>query len=48
MLIAIVALVFTYRIDSGVFSFDYFDLLHTSFGSDNGFWLMLGFLLPSL
>ncbi len=45
MLIAIVALVFTYRIDSGVFSFDYFDLLHTSFGSDNGFWLMLGFFI---
>jgi len=45
MLIAIVSLVFNYRMESGVFSFNYFDLLNASFDTDNGFWLMLGFFI---
>ena len=45
MLLAIIALVFAARAESGVFSFNYFDLLNTNFGADTGYWLMLGFFI---
>lgn len=46
MLLAIVALVFFHYQNSGVFTFDYFDLLHTTLDSTVAFWLMLGFFIP--
>lgn len=45
MLLAIVALVFSYRMQSGVFSFNYFDLLNVNLNTDTAYWLMLGFFV---
>jgi NADH-quinone oxidoreductase subunit M len=46
MLLAIIALVFVHYQASGVFTFDYFDLLHAALDSTVAFWLMLGFFIP--
>ena len=46
MLLAIVVLVFIHHQNSGVYTFDYFDLLDASLDSTVAFWLMLGFFIP--
>lgn len=43
MLVAIVALAFYYHDETGVYSFDYFDLSRQPVPPKIGFWLMLGF-----
>ena len=43
MLLAILALYFIHAQQTGVYSFDYFDLLHTSLGAAAK-WIMMGFL----
>lgn len=43
MLLAILALYFIHAQQTGVYSFDYFDLLHTSSGTATR-WIMMGFL----
>jgi NADH-quinone oxidoreductase subunit M len=45
MLIAILALVFIHQQSTGVYTFDYFDLLGTSVDPDTAFWIMLGFFI---
>lgn len=45
MLTAIVTLVQLHYKDSGVYSFDYFELLNTAFEPGIAFWLMLGFFI---
>jgi NADH-quinone oxidoreductase subunit M len=45
MLLAIVALVLVNHSHSGVYSFDYFELLKTTLDPDVAFWLMLGFFI---
>lgn len=45
MLLAIVVLALIYRGDTGVYSFDYFDLLGMRLDADAAFWLMLGFFI---
>jgi NADH-quinone oxidoreductase subunit M len=45
MLVAIVALVLIRHNHSGIYSFDYFDLLNTALEPDVAFWLMLGFFI---
>src|SRR5918992_573239 len=45
MLIAIVALVFIHQQSTGVYTFDYFDLLGTSVDPDTALWIMLGFFI---
>lgn len=44
MLVAILGLYFVHGNQTGIFTFDYFQLLGTDFTSDVGMWLMLGFL----
>lgn len=44
MLLAIMGLYFVHGAQSGVYTFDYFQLLHTKFSPDVGRLLMLGFL----
>ena len=45
MLMAMVALVLIHHRNTGVYTFDYFDLLDASIGPKAGFWLMLGFFV---
>ncbi len=45
MLLAILALVFVHHQATGVYTFDYFALLHTPMGAGTAFWLMLGFFV---
>lgn len=45
MLMAIVSLVLVHHNNSGIYSFDYFDLLNTALKPDAAFWLMLGFFI---
>jgi NADH-quinone oxidoreductase subunit M len=45
MLIAILALVFIHQQSTGVYTFDYFDLLGTSVDPDTALWIMLGFFI---
>lgn len=45
MLLAILALVFVRYRGSGVFSFDYFDLLGTALAPSTALWIMLGFFV---
>jgi NADH-quinone oxidoreductase subunit M len=44
MLLAILSLYFIHGEISGTYTFDYFELLGTSFSTQTGTWLMLGFL----
>jgi NADH-quinone oxidoreductase subunit M len=44
MFLAILGLYFAHGNLTGTFTFDYFQLLHTTFEGDTGRWLMLGFL----
>lgn len=48
MLIAIFGIFFIHGNATGVYTFDYFELLGTSFGGNVGFWLMCGFLIAFL
>lgn len=48
MLLAILGLYFVHGQQTGQYSFDYFDLLGTSFTGGVGFWLMAGFLIAFL
>jgi len=43
MLLAILGLYFIHGEQTGVYTFDYFKLLHTSLPGSSGMWLMLGF-----
>jgi NADH-quinone oxidoreductase subunit M len=45
MLIAILALVFIHQQNTGVYTFDYFDLLGTPVDPDTALWIMLGFFI---
>ncbi len=45
MLLAIVALALIHHNHSGIYSFDYFELLNTALDPDVAFWLMLGFFI---
>ncbi len=45
MLLAMIVLVLLHQHSSGVYSFDYFDLLKTPLGAPSAFWLMLGFFV---
>lgn len=45
MLIAILALVLAHHGATGIYTFSYFDLLHTHVSPDLAFWLMLGFFI---
>ncbi len=45
MLLSILALVFAAESTTGVYTFNYFDLLGVKLDSDLGFWLMLGFFV---
>ncbi|MEN8259018.1 MAG: NADH-quinone oxidoreductase subunit M [Pseudomonadota bacterium] len=45
MLLAMVALVLIHHRNTGVYTFDYFDLLDASISPKAGFWLMLGFFV---
>jgi NADH-quinone oxidoreductase subunit M len=45
MFVSIITLVFVHRISTGVFTFDYFDLLGTSMNWWTSVWLMLGFFI---
>ena len=45
MLLAILALYFIHASNTGVYTFNYFDLLGTVLSPDMAFWLMLGFLI---
>ena len=45
MLAAILGLAYAHYASTGVFTFDYFALLHTPLGGSLSFWLMLGFFL---
>lgn len=44
MLLSIMALYFIHGNQTGTYTFDYFDLLGTTFAPETGRWLMLGFL----
>lgn len=48
MLMAIVALVFIHKENTGLYTFNYFDLLKASLEPDIAFWLMLGFFIAFL
>jgi NADH-quinone oxidoreductase subunit M len=48
MLIAILALYFIHGGQTGVYSYDYFNLLHTSLTPSSARWIMLGFLIAFL
>lgn len=45
MLLAILGLYFVHGQNTGVFTFNYFDLLNTPMAQETGRWLMLGFLI---
>src|SRR5690606_23280879 len=45
MLLSILALYFIHAQQTGIYSFDYFDLLHTSPGASAAKWIMMGFLV---
>jgi NADH-quinone oxidoreductase subunit M len=45
MLVAIVALYFVHGRDTGIYTFDYSQLLNTSMPASTAMWLMLGFLI---
>lgn len=45
MLLAIIVLALVYHRDTGVYSFDYFDLLGMRLDANMAFWLMLGFFV---
>lgn len=45
MLLAMIVLVLLHHQSSGIYSFDYFDLLKTQLGAQPAFWLMLGFFI---
>lgn len=45
MLLAMVAMVLIHQSNTGIYTFDYFDLLGASVGPDTAFWLMLGFFV---
>ncbi len=45
MLLAIVTLALIYHDDTGIYSFDYFDLLGATLDPDVAYWLMLGFFI---
>lgn len=45
MLISILALYFMHGAQTGVYSYDYFDLLHTTLAPATARWIMLGFLI---
>jgi NADH-quinone oxidoreductase subunit M len=45
MLLAIVTLALIYRGNTGIYSFDYFDLLGAALDPDVAYWLMLGFFI---
>ncbi|HEY8096444.1 MAG TPA: NADH-quinone oxidoreductase subunit M [Methylobacter sp.] len=45
MLLAIITLVLLHHNNSGIYSFDYFELLNTVLEPDVAFWLMLGFFI---
>ena len=45
MLIAILALYFIHGAQSGIYSYDYFDLLNTKLAPSTARWIMLGFLV---
>lgn len=46
MLFSIVALVFVHHGQTGVYTFNYFDLLDTNLSATTAYWLMLGFFVP--
>jgi len=45
MLVAILGLYFTHGEQTGVYTFDYFELMHTHLSGTTGMWLMLGFFV---
>lgn len=45
MLVAILGLYFTHSEQTGIYTFDYFELIHTSLPGTSGMWLMLGFFV---
>lgn len=45
MLVAILGLYFIHGEQTGIYTFDYFELLHTNLSGDAGMWLMLGFFV---
>lgn len=45
MLVAILGLYFIHGEQTGIYTFDYFELLHTNLPGDTGMWLMLGFFI---
>ncbi|SFK55891.1 NADH dehydrogenase subunit M [Nitrosomonas aestuarii] len=45
MLVAILGLYFIHGEQTGIYTFDYFELLHTNLSGDTGMWLMLGFFV---
>lgn len=45
MLVAILGLYFTHGEQTGIYTFDYFELLHTNLPGTTGMWLMLGFFM---
>ena len=45
MLVSILALYFVHGNNTGIYSFDYMELLGTTIGQTAGFWIMLGFVL---
>lgn len=45
MLVAILGLYFIHGEQTGIYTFDYFELLHTDFSDNAGMWLMLGFFI---
>ncbi|NLR62908.1 NADH-quinone oxidoreductase subunit M [Chitinophaga varians] len=48
MLLAILALYFIHGANTGVYTYDYFSLLHTPMQQETARWLMLGFLIAFL
>ena len=48
MLLAILGLYFVHAANTNVYTFDYFDLLHTPMAAGTARWLMLGFLVAFL
>lgn len=45
MLVAILGLYFVHGEQTGIYTFDYFELLHTQLPESSGMWLMLGFFV---
>lgn len=45
MLVAILGLYFSHGEQTGIYTFDYFELLHTRLPGSSGMWLMLGFFV---